>query len=126
MPPISAQAEISIITSISRDHTEFLGKDLKQIAFEKASIIKEGGTVFAHLPDKEIFNVVNSLAESRNASIYRLNSEFQVAQVECSRGSQTFNFFDKKIQFKGLKFGLNGSISGSKCRFGYSGLPKVS
>ena len=104
------QAEISIITSISRDHTEFLGKDLKQIAFEKASIIKEGGTVFAHLPDKEIFNVVNSLAESRNASICRLNSEFQVAQIERSRGSQTFDFYDKKTQLKGLKLGLIGQF----------------
>ena len=104
------QAEISIITSISRDHTEFLGKDLKQIAFEKASIIKEGGTVFAHLPDEEIFNVVNSLAESREASISRLNSEFKVTQIECSRGSQTFNFYDKRIQFKGLKLALMGQF----------------
>jgi len=102
------QAEISIITSISRDHIEFLGKDLKQIAFEKASIIKEGGTVFAHLPDEEIFNVVNSLAQSREAPISRLNSEFKVTQIECSRGSQTFNFYDKKIQFKGLKLALMG------------------
>ena len=104
------QAEISIITSISHDHTEFLGKDLKQIAFEKASIIKEGGTVFAHLPNEEIFNVVNSLAESRKASMSRLNSDFQVAQIECSRGSQTFNFYDKKIQFKGLKLTLMGQF----------------
>ena len=29
-----SQAEISIITSISRDHTQYLGEDLKQIAFE--------------------------------------------------------------------------------------------
>ena len=75
------EAEISIITSISHDHTEFLGSELKQIAFEKASIIKESGTVFAHIPDKEIFNVVNSLAQDRGASIYRLNREFQTTQV---------------------------------------------
>jgi len=104
------QAEISIITSISRDHIEFLGKDLKQIAFEKASIIKEGGTVFAHLPDEEIFNVVNSLAENREASISRLNNEFQVTQIECSRGSQTFDFYDKNRQFKGLKLALMGQF----------------
>ena len=104
------QAEISVITSISHDHTEFLGKNLKQIAFEKASIIKEGGTVFAHLPDEEIFNVVNSLAKSRGASMSRLNSEFQVAQIECSKGSQIFNFYDKKIEFKDLKLPLIGQF----------------
>jgi len=104
------KAEISIITSISRDHIEYLGKDLKQIAFEKASIIKEGGTVFAHLPDEEIFNVVNSLAESRAASIFRLSNDFEVTQIECSRGSQTFNFYDKSIQFKNLKLALMGQF----------------
>ena len=52
------ESEISIITSISRDHTEFLGTDLKQIAFEKASIIKDSGTVFAHIPNEKLFNVI--------------------------------------------------------------------
>jgi len=102
------QAEISLITSISRDHTEYLGEDLKQIAFEKASIIKESGTVFAHIPDEEIFNVVNSLARNRGASIYRLNSQFEVAQITGNKGTQTFDFSDKQIEFKGLKLPLIG------------------
>jgi len=102
------KAEISIITSISYDHTEFLGNDLKQIAFEKASIIKERGTVFAHIPNEEIFNVVNSLAQDRGASIYRLNKEFQITQIEAKRGHQIFNFFTDKNKLKGLKLPLMG------------------
>lgn len=34
--------ELSVITNISKDHTQFLGKDLTQIAGEKAGIIKYG------------------------------------------------------------------------------------
>lgn len=34
--------ELSIITNISKDHTQFLGKTLPEIAGEKAGIIKEG------------------------------------------------------------------------------------
>jgi len=102
------KAEISIITSISYDHTEFLGNDLKQIAFEKASIIKERGTVFAHIPNEEIFNVVNSLAQDRGASIYRLNKEFQITQIEAKRGHQIFNFFTDKSELTGLKLPLMG------------------
>ena len=102
------KAEISIITSISHDHTEFLGNDLKQIAFEKASIIKERGTVFAHIPNEEIFSVVNSLAQDRGASIYRLNEEFQITQIEAKRGHQIFNFFTDKSELKGLKLPLMG------------------
>ena len=72
-------AEISIITSISRDHTQYLGEDLKQIAFEKASIIKESGTVFADIPDEELFEVVNNLSKKCSANLYRSGVDFQIA-----------------------------------------------
>lgn len=104
------EADISIITSISHDHMEYLGDDLKQIAFEKASIIKPSGTVFANIPDNEIFNFVNSLAQSREALVYRLNSEFKVAQIEPGQGSQTFDFIGKKKEFKRLKLPLIGQF----------------
>ena len=104
------EAEISIITSISRDHMEYLGDDLKQIAFEKASIIKPSGTVFAHIPDNEIFNIVNSLAQSREASVFRLNSEFKVVQIESEQGSQTFDFISNKKELKSLKLPLIGQF----------------
>jgi len=104
------KADISIITSISRDHMEYLGDDLKQIAFEKASIIKPSGTVFAHIQDEGIFNVVNSLAKSREASIYRLNHEFKVAEIEHKQGYQTLNFIDAERQFNGLKLPLMGQF----------------
>jgi dihydrofolate synthase / folylpolyglutamate synthase len=104
------EAEFSIITSISHDHMEYLGDDLKQIAFEKASIIKPSGTVFAHIPDNEIFYVVNSLAQSRDATVYRLNSEFKVTQIESEKGLQTFDFSGEKEEFTGLKLPLIGQF----------------
>jgi dihydrofolate synthase / folylpolyglutamate synthase len=104
------EAEISIITSISHDHMEYLGNDLKQIAFEKASIIKPSGTVFAHIPDNETFNVVNSLAQSRDATLYRLNNEFKVAQIVSKKGLQTFDFNDEKEEFTGLELPLIGQF----------------
>jgi dihydrofolate synthase / folylpolyglutamate synthase len=105
------EAEVSIITSISRDHMEYLGDDLKQIAFEKASIIKPSGTVFAHIPNNEIFNVVNSLAQSRDATVYRLNNEFKVAKIESEKGGlQTFDFSGEKEEFTGLELPLKGQF----------------
>lgn len=104
------EAEISIITSISHDHAEYLGDDLKQIAFEKASIIKEHGTVFAHIPNEEIFNVVNGLAQGRSASVYRLGREFNVTQIEGKSGYQSFDFILGKTEFKDLKLPLIGQF----------------
>jgi len=103
-----SEAEISIITSISHDHMEYLGSELKQIAFEKASIIKKYGTVFAHIPNEEIFNVVNSLALERGASIHRLNNELKITQIEVKKDHQTFNFNTGNAKLNGLKLPLMG------------------
>ena len=104
------QAEISLSTSISRDHTEYLGEDLKQIAFEKGSIIKQSGTVFAHIPNEEIFNVVNNLAQNRKATVFRLNRDFKVGQTRGTTGKKTFDFVSEKIKIKDLKLPLMGQF----------------
>jgi len=104
------QAEISLITSISRDHTEYLGEDLKQIAFEKGSIIKQSGTVFAHIPNEEIFNVVNNLAQNRKATVFRLNRDFEVGQTRGTTCKKTFDFVSPEIQIKDLKLPLMGQF----------------
>ena len=104
------QAEISLITSISRDHTEYLGEDLKQIAFEKGSIIKQSGTVFAHIPNEEIFNVVNNLAQKRRATVFRLNRDFKVGQTRGITGKKTFDFVSPEIEIKDLKLPLMGQF----------------
>ena len=103
------QAEISIITSISRDHTQYLGEDLKQIAFEKACIIKESGTVFAHIPDEELFDVVNNLAEKRSADLYRLGVDFRVAPEAGNEGKNIFSFKWGSLVLNNLTLALTGS-----------------
>jgi dihydrofolate synthase / folylpolyglutamate synthase len=104
------QAEISIITSISRDHTQYLGEDLKQIAFEKASIIKESGTVFAHIPEEELFEVVNNLARKRSANLYRLGMDFQVAPEAENEGNNAFSFKSDSWALNNLNLPLTGSF----------------
>ncbi len=102
------KAKISIITSISLDHTQYLGDSLQQIAFEKASIIKECGTVFAHIPEEEVFQVVNSLAKKCFADVYRLGLEFHVApEAENSEGN-TFSYKWGARSLNKLTLPLNG------------------
>ena len=49
---------MSVITSISRDHTELLGETLPEIAGEKAGIIKEGVPVVVALQVPEVEEVI--------------------------------------------------------------------
>jgi dihydrofolate synthase / folylpolyglutamate synthase len=103
-------AEISIITSISRDHTQYLGEDLEQITFEKASIIKKSGTVFADIPEERLFQVANSIARKRKADIYRLGVDFHVSNEIGNKDKNLFNYRSSARVLNNLTLPLNGSF----------------
>lgn len=62
--------EVSLITNIGLDHTQFLGDTLEKIAFEKGGIIKENTPVVIGEFQKETFPVFNKIAREKNSSIY--------------------------------------------------------
>jgi dihydrofolate synthase / folylpolyglutamate synthase len=100
------KAEISIITSISRDHTQYLGEDLEQITFEKASIIKESGTVFADIPEERLFQVANNIARKSKADLFRLGVDFQVSSEAGNK--KFFNYRSGSRVLNNLTVPLNG------------------
>ncbi len=58
---------LCVITSISLDHTEYLGDTIPQIAYEKAGIIKEGVPVVYDGRDREAEKVILKKAEEKHA-----------------------------------------------------------
>lgn len=70
--------ELAIITSISYDHMMYLGNTLEEIAFEKAGIIKESGSVVLY-PQKEcVKKLIRRICYERNA----LLSEIDFGPIE--------------------------------------------
>ena len=65
---------LSIITSIGMDHMMYLGNTVKEIAFEKAGIIKKDSTVIFDDGDKEANEVINEVAKKVNAKLIALSS----------------------------------------------------
>lgn len=64
---------ICAITSIGLDHTDILGDSIRDIAFEKAGIIKTGvPVVVGHLPE-DAMHVIQSVAESKNAELLKID-----------------------------------------------------
>ncbi len=59
--------EVSIITSISYEHTDILGDTLTAIAGEKAGIIKEGGTVVVAPQVAEAEQAIITIAQKQKA-----------------------------------------------------------
>ncbi len=60
---------LSIITNISLDHTEFLGKTPEEIAVEKAGIIKPGKAVVVGDVPNTVRHILERTAWERNADI---------------------------------------------------------
>jgi len=75
---------ISVITSISFDHTAILGTTLAQIAREKAGIIKPGVPIITSPQNDEALSVIQDIAQEENAPLVEISPdlEFQVADAD--------------------------------------------
>lgn len=62
--------QVCVITSISLEHTEFLGDTLTAVAGEKAGIIKEGVPVVFDAKHREVADVLFSKAKEKHAPVY--------------------------------------------------------
>ena len=97
--------EISIITNISLDHTQFLGDTLAKIAGEKAGIIKEGVNVVIGEDVEETRPVFEAKAKEMNAPIVFAQDYPEVLCSEaCADGGRNYET---------VSFGmLHGDLSG--------------
>ena len=80
----------SIITSISLDHTEYLGDTIPKIASEKAGIIKEGVPVIFDGHDREAAGVIRRRAEELGAPCFELTPGMYHV-VQTSKKGVTFD-----------------------------------
>ena len=66
----SREKLISIITSISMDHMEYLGDSIEEIADAKAGIIQEDGLVVTTNRDPKILGVIEKEAREKSAELF--------------------------------------------------------
>lgn len=67
---------VSVITSISRDHTKQLGETLAEIAGEKAGIIKPGVPVVSGVTDSEPRDVIAEVAKQHGCRLIEVDHQF--------------------------------------------------
>ena len=66
---VITKSELSVITTIGKDHTAVLGDRIQQIAFEKAGIIKEYGHALVGTEDPHALNVIRRHAFEKHAAL---------------------------------------------------------
>ncbi len=80
---------VTVITSISYDHTQILGDTLAKIAYEKAGIIKSGVPVVMYPQVDETRQVFEQVAQERGCRLISVEREFEVEILEHSLAGQT-------------------------------------
>ena len=73
---------VSLITSISLDHTEVLGNTIRAIATEKAGIIRRGIPVVSTAIHPDAFRVIVEKARAQRSKLFLLNRDFTINQVK--------------------------------------------
>lgn len=116
--------EISIITNIGLDHTQFLGNTISEIAFEKAGIIKENIPLVIGETVTESKLVFEEIASKKSAPVYfaentdvsKYDSDLQGAYQELNKKTvvtalQVLKKEGWKISEKAIVNGLKNTVS---------------
>ncbi len=100
---------ISVITSISLEHTNILGNSLSEIATEKAGIIKEGISVITGVRAQEALDPIVKKAEQMNAVLYASGKDFKVLNHMQPMDEEVFTVEWKGHLLESLRIGMLGS-----------------
>jgi dihydrofolate synthase/folylpolyglutamate synthase len=68
---------LAIITSISLDHTQYLGDTLEQIAMEKAGIVKPGRPTLSGVRAPEARAMIESVCRSRGSPLCQVDVDYR-------------------------------------------------
>ena len=91
---------ISVITSISLDHVNFLGNTIEAIAAEKAGIIKPGVPIIAAAEHPAAMAVLRKTASERNAEWIDVESQYGSIPADDSDRGQTLMIWQRSEQLK--------------------------
>lgn len=93
-----------VITNISLEHTEHLGRTLGQIAIEKAGIIKPGMPVVTGEKRKPVRDVFDRETRRQKGRLAALGRDFRVR----GRPDGGFHYYGLNRSFRGLRTNLAG------------------
>ena len=109
---------VSVIASISLDHTAILGETVEEIAKEKCGIIKpDGKTVCYPWQESKAFDVINDTCERMNSSLFIPNVRGIIAVENRIAGVEfTYNSTRYKLSMSGEYQVYNAITAIEACR----------
>ncbi len=101
-------AEVSVITSVSYDHMHVLGSTLKEIAYEKAGIIKEKSDVVVYPKQQdEVLEVIKAECKKKSAKLFIPNLNIEIVDEDFCGTKAIIDNIELNIPFSGFHQVLN-------------------
>lgn len=97
--------ELSIITNIAIEHSEYLGKTIKNIAKEKSGIIKSKAPVITGVSQASALKVIKETAQTKYSQVFVYKKDFSMRKNP-TKNTYTYHGLEKK--FLHLKNPLKG------------------
>lgn len=93
---------LTVITSVSLDHTDILGNTIAEVAYEKAGIIKPGVPVFFDGSNEEVSEVVRKEALKKNAPCREISKNaYEIREVRPNYiAFSRQNAYDKDVMWR--------------------------
>lgn len=85
---------LTIFSSISMDHMNFLGNSVEEIARQKAGIIKENCPVICYMSDKKAVEVIREEAKRKNSPFYLVDKK-EINILEETYEMQKFSYLNR-------------------------------
>ncbi len=102
--------EVSVITSISRDHTAILGDTLAEIASEKAGIVKPGVPVVSSPQEGEALEVIRAVCARKGAPLTLVGHDWRWEAALTHDAGQAFSLYHDGDAMSGLWIPLLGAF----------------
>jgi dihydrofolate synthase / folylpolyglutamate synthase len=104
---------VSVITSISYDHTKSLGNTIGKIAFEKAGILKNNTPLILGNLTENAFEVIRDVAITKNVPILRFGEDFKISNISTSEKRTTFDYESSDLSLLQVSTNLLGKHQAS-------------
>ncbi|MCU0848166.1 MAG: bifunctional folylpolyglutamate synthase/dihydrofolate synthase [Spirochaetes bacterium] len=102
--------EVSLITGVSLDHTGILGGKLREIASEKAGIIKEGVPVIAAKSSEEVLEEIIKHSGEKKSKLLLYGRDFYAENIEERERGYRYDYISGGSSISGISLELSGEF----------------
>ncbi len=101
-------ADVSVVTGIGIDHTEFLGNTIAQIAAEKVAIVKDGGTLVTGPLPEDAIDVVARRVATVDANWIRHGESYSIEEADVAVGGWRVSVTGVFAEYRDLYLPIHG------------------